>query len=55
MLERLNVAVVVEGVETRALARWLAQWPKVLAQGFFYARPTFEYADVPLQERYVAL
>ncbi|SDI36219.1 EAL domain, c-di-GMP-specific phosphodiesterase class I (or its enzymatically inactive variant) [Paraburkholderia steynii] len=55
MLERLNVAVVVEGVETRALARWLAQWPKVLAQGFFYARPTFEYADVPIQERYVAL
>jgi EAL domain-containing protein (putative c-di-GMP-specific phosphodiesterase class I) len=55
MLEKLNVAVVVEGVETRALARWLAQWPKVLAQGFFYARPTFEYADVPIQERYVAL
>ncbi|AMV42563.1 diguanylate phosphodiesterase [Paraburkholderia caribensis] len=55
MLERLNVAVVVEGVETRALARWLAQWPKVLAQGFFYARPTFDYADVPIQERYVAL
>jgi EAL domain-containing protein (putative c-di-GMP-specific phosphodiesterase class I) len=52
MLERLNVAVVVEGVETRALARWLAQWPKVLAQGFFYARPTFDYADVPAQERF---
>src|SRR5690349_10531122 len=55
MLERLNVAVVVEGVETRALARWLAQWPKVLAQGFFYSRPTFDYADVPITVRYVAL
>ena len=55
MLERLNVAVVVEGVETKALARWLGQWPKVLAQGFFYARPTFDYADVPVQERYAAL
>ena len=54
MLERLNVAVVVEGVETGALARWLAQWPKVLAQGFFYARPTFDYADVPVQERCIA-
>ncbi len=54
LLERLDVAVVVEGVETRALARWLAQWPKVLAQGFFYGRPTFVYADVPVDERYVA-
>ncbi|MBN3766060.1 EAL domain-containing protein [Burkholderia sp. Ac-20365] len=54
MLERLNVAVVVEGVETGALARWLAQWPKVLAQGFFYARPTFDYANVPVQERCIA-
>ncbi|WP_245254530.1 EAL domain-containing protein [Paraburkholderia sp. LEh10] len=53
MLECLDVAVVVEGVETRALAQWLAQWPKVLAQGFFYARPTFDYASVPVQERCV--
>jgi len=54
LLERLDVAVVVEGVETRALVRWLAQWPKVLAQGFLYARPSFDYADVPIQQRYVA-
>jgi len=54
MLERLGVTVVVEGVETFALAQWLTQWPKVLAQGFFYARPTFDYATVSTQERCVA-
>jgi len=54
MLERLDVTVVAEGVETKALAQWLEQWPKVLAQGFYYARPTFDYADVPLQERCAA-
>ncbi len=54
MLQRLDVAVVVEGVETKALAQWLVQWPKVLAQGFFYARPTFDYAQVPGQEPRVA-
>ncbi|SIT50421.1 EAL domain-containing protein [Paraburkholderia piptadeniae] len=54
MLERLDVTVVAEGVETQALAQWLAQWPKVLAQGFFYARPTFDYASVPVQERCAA-
>lgn len=53
MLERLDVTVIVEGVETRALAQWLLQWPKVLAQGFFYARPTFDYASVSVQERCV--
>ncbi len=37
LLTRLKVAVVVEGVEMPAQA----QWPHVLAQGFFLARPTF--------------
>jgi EAL domain-containing protein (putative c-di-GMP-specific phosphodiesterase class I) len=54
MLERLGVTVVAEGVETPALAQWLTQWPKVLAQGFFYARPTFDYSDVSTQQRCAA-
>lgn len=54
MLERLGVTVVAEGVETPALAQWLTQWPKVLAQGFFYARPTFDYATVSTQDRCAA-
>jgi EAL domain-containing protein (putative c-di-GMP-specific phosphodiesterase class I) len=47
LLERLNVSVVVEGVETPAQAQWLAQWPNVLAQGFFLARPAFGIDKVP--------
>lgn len=39
MLERLNARVVVEGVETDAQAGWLAQWPNVLMQGFFWGKP----------------
>lgn len=47
LLERLAVAVVVEGVETAAQALWLARWPNVLAQGFYYARPTFGLSNIP--------
>jgi EAL domain-containing protein (putative c-di-GMP-specific phosphodiesterase class I) len=47
LLERLKVSVVVEGVETAAQAQWLAQWPNVLAQGFFLARPAFGIDKVP--------
>jgi EAL domain-containing protein (putative c-di-GMP-specific phosphodiesterase class I) len=47
LLTRLKVAIVVEGVETPAQAQWLAQWPQVLAQGFFLARPAFGIAKVP--------
>jgi EAL domain-containing protein (putative c-di-GMP-specific phosphodiesterase class I) len=47
LLERLKVSVVVEGVETPAQAQWLAQWPNVLAQGFFLARPAFGIDKVP--------
>ncbi|SAK44272.1 RNase II stability modulator [Caballeronia hypogeia] len=47
LLTRLNVAIVVEGVETPAQAQWLAQWPHVLAQGFFLARPAFGMSNVP--------
>ncbi|SAK88243.1 diguanylate cyclase/phosphodiesterase with PAS/PAC sensor(s) [Caballeronia ptereochthonis] len=47
LLTRLKVAIVVEGVETRAQAQWLAQWPHVLAQGFFLARPAFGMDNVP--------
>ncbi|WP_277185271.1 EAL domain-containing protein [Caballeronia sp. BR00000012568055] len=47
LMSRLKVNVVVEGVETAAQAQWLAQWPHVLAQGFFLARPTFGIDKVP--------
>ncbi|AET94358.1 diguanylate phosphodiesterase (plasmid) [Burkholderia sp. YI23] len=47
LLTRLKVAIVVEGVETAAQAQWLAQWPHVLAQGFFLARPAFGIGNVP--------
>jgi EAL domain-containing protein (putative c-di-GMP-specific phosphodiesterase class I) len=47
LLTRMQVNVVVEGVETPAQAQWLAQWPHVLAQGFFLARPTFGMDNVP--------
>jgi EAL domain-containing protein (putative c-di-GMP-specific phosphodiesterase class I) len=47
LLTRLKVAIVVEGVETAAQAQWLAQWPHVLAQGFFLARPAFGIDNVP--------
>jgi EAL domain-containing protein (putative c-di-GMP-specific phosphodiesterase class I) len=47
LMTRLNVTVVVEGVETAAQAQWLAQWPHVMAQGFFLARPTFGIDKVP--------
>lgn len=43
LLERLQVSVVVEGVETPAQA----QWPNVLAQGFFLARRAFGIDKVP--------
>jgi EAL domain-containing protein (putative c-di-GMP-specific phosphodiesterase class I) len=41
LLEQMNVTVVVEGVETNAQARWLAQWPGVLVQGFLWGKPRF--------------
>ncbi|SAK54226.1 EAL/GGDEF domain-containing protein [Caballeronia fortuita] len=47
LLTRLKVAIVVEGVETAAQAQWIAQWPHVLAQGFFLARPAFGIDNVP--------
>ncbi|MDR5795854.1 EAL domain-containing protein [Caballeronia sp. LZ008] len=47
LLTRLKVAIVVEGVETAAQAQWIAQWPHVLAQGFFLARPAFGIGNVP--------
>ena len=47
LLTRLKVSIVVEGVETPAQAQWLAQWPHVLAQGFFLARPAFGMDNVP--------
>jgi EAL domain-containing protein (putative c-di-GMP-specific phosphodiesterase class I) len=47
LLDTLNVSVVVEGVETEAQSKWLAPWPNVLTQGFYYARPTFGVSNVP--------
>lgn len=47
LLDKLDVSVVVEGVETAAQADWLAQWPNLLIQGFYYARPTFGLSSVP--------
>lgn len=47
LLEKLAVTVVVEGVETAAQALWLARWPNVLVQGFYYARPTFGLSNIP--------
>jgi EAL domain-containing protein (putative c-di-GMP-specific phosphodiesterase class I) len=47
LLTRLKVGIVVEGVETPAQAQWLAQWPHVMAQGFFLARPIFGMEHVP--------
>jgi len=47
LLEKLAVTVVVEGVETAAQAQWLARWPNVLAQGFYYARPMFGMSNIP--------
>ncbi|HTJ93174.1 MAG TPA: EAL domain-containing protein [Pararobbsia sp.] len=39
MLEQMAVRIVVEGVETRAQARWLAQWPNVFVQGYLWGKP----------------
>ncbi|WP_250474880.1 EAL domain-containing protein [Caballeronia sp. GAFFF1] len=47
LMTRLKLSVVVEGVETAAQAQWLAQWPHVLAQGFYLARPVFGIGSVP--------
>jgi EAL domain-containing protein (putative c-di-GMP-specific phosphodiesterase class I) len=47
LLTRLKVSIVVEGVETASQAQWLAQWPHVLAQGFFLARPVLGIDKVP--------
>jgi EAL domain-containing protein (putative c-di-GMP-specific phosphodiesterase class I) len=47
LLEGLDVFIVVEGVETAAQAQWLAQWPNVLAQGFFFSRPMPDLSRVP--------
>ena len=46
LLEKLAVTVVVEGVETAAQAQWLARWPNVLAQGFYFARPVFGLSNI---------
>jgi EAL domain-containing protein (putative c-di-GMP-specific phosphodiesterase class I) len=55
LLSRLKVSVVVEGVETPAQAQWLAQWPNVMAQGFFLARPAFGMDNVPGARRASAI
>lgn len=47
LMTQLCMTVVVEGVETAAQAQWLAQWPQLLAQGFFLARPSFGIESVP--------
>jgi EAL domain-containing protein (putative c-di-GMP-specific phosphodiesterase class I) len=39
LLESLDIRVVVNGVETEEQARWLRQWPRVLAQGARWPRP----------------
>ena len=47
LLEGLDVFIVVEGVETAAQAQWLAQWPNVLVQGYYFSRPMRELSRVP--------
>lgn len=47
LMEQLDINVVVEGVETDAQAKWLAQWDNLRIQGFFYSRPAFGLANVP--------
>ncbi len=47
LLQTLRLTVVVEGVETESQAKWLAQWPHVLTQGFYFGRPTFGLANLP--------
>lgn len=43
MGQRLNMALVAEGVETVTEARWLMDAGIHLQQGFFYAKPAFEH------------
>jgi EAL domain-containing protein (putative c-di-GMP-specific phosphodiesterase class I) len=49
LLEGLDVFIVVEGVETAAQAQWLARWPNVLVQGYYFSRPMRELSCVPGQ------
>lgn len=51
LLEKLELNVVVEGVETDAQAKWLAQWDNLRIQGFYYSRPAFGLANVPHSKR----
>ncbi|MCX4161549.1 MULTISPECIES: EAL domain-containing protein [Paraburkholderia] len=46
LLEKLDIRVVVEGVETADQAHWLAQWPNVLVQGYYFSRPTGDLSAV---------
>jgi EAL domain-containing protein (putative c-di-GMP-specific phosphodiesterase class I) len=45
MLDKLEMRVVVEGVESEAQLRWLRQRPKVYVQGYHVARPQARLAD----------
>lgn len=46
MLDQMNVRVIVEGIETEAQARWLAQWPNVLVQGFLWGKPRIGFGNL---------
>jgi EAL domain-containing protein (putative c-di-GMP-specific phosphodiesterase class I) len=39
LLESLDIRVVVDGVETEEQARWLRQWPRIMARGAHWPRP----------------
>jgi EAL domain-containing protein (putative c-di-GMP-specific phosphodiesterase class I) len=45
MLDKLEMRVVVEGVESEAQLRWLRQRPKVYVQGYHVARPQARLVD----------
>jgi len=45
MLDKLDMRVVVEGVESEAQLRWLRQRPEVFVQGYHVARPQARLAD----------
>lgn len=51
----LNLAVIAEGVETRAEALWLARAGILRQQGFFYARPAIESLGEDLRPMLAAL
>jgi EAL domain-containing protein (putative c-di-GMP-specific phosphodiesterase class I) len=55
LVDKLELKMVVEGVETKEQLAWLEKYPKVYAQGYYVGRPVFDLACHALGSRHTAV